>query len=134
TTAARHALADLVGRFGRDNVAVELTHELDPLADERYEALAELAAEQHLQLVATTAAHYHAPPRRPLATAIAAVRACSTLDELDGWLPAWSGQHLRSGEEMAARFARWPSAVENAARLAAEIAFPLKLIAPDLPP
>jgi error-prone DNA polymerase len=134
TGAARQALTDLVARFGRDNVAVELTHELDPLADERYEALAELAAEQHLQLVATTAAHYHAPPRRPLATAMAAVRARSTLDELDGWLPAWSGQHLRSGEEMAARFARWPSAVENAARLAAEIAFPLKLIAPDLPP
>jgi error-prone DNA polymerase len=131
---ARRALAELIDRFGRDNVAVELTHELDPLADDRYEALAMLADEQRLQLVATTAAHYHAPPRRPLATVTAAVRARSTLDELDGWLPAWAGQHLRAGEEMAARFARWPSAVENAARLGREIAFPLKLIAPDLPP
>jgi error-prone DNA polymerase len=131
---ARRALAELVDRFGRDNVVVELTHELDPLADERYEALAQLAGEQRLQLVATTAAHYHAPSRRPLATAMAAIRARSSLDELDGWLPGWAGQHLRSGEEMAARFARWPSAVENAARLASEIAFPLKLIAPDLPP
>jgi error-prone DNA polymerase len=131
---ARRALAELIERFGRDNVAVELAHELDPRADERYEALAALAEEQHLPLVATTAAHYHAPPRRPLATAMAAVRARSTLDELDGWLPAWSGQHLRSGEEMAARFARWPDAVANAARLGKQIAFPLKLIAPDLPP
>ena len=32
-------------------------------------------------LVATTAAHYHGPPRRPLATAMAAVRARSSLDE-----------------------------------------------------
>ena len=32
---ARRALAELVDRFGRDNVAVELIHELDPLADER---------------------------------------------------------------------------------------------------
>jgi error-prone DNA polymerase len=131
---ARRALADLVDRFGRDNVVVELTHELDPLADERYEALAQLAEEQQLQLVATTAAHYHAPPRRPLATAMAAIRARSNLDEMDGWLPGWAGQHLRSGEEMAARFARWPEAVANAARLANEITFPLKLIAPDLPP
>jgi error-prone DNA polymerase len=132
--AARRALHELAERFGRDNVAVELIHELDPLADERYEVLAALADELNLPLVATTAAHYHGPPRRPLATALAAVRARSSLDEIDGWLPAWSGQHLRSGQEMAARFARWPQAVSNAARLAKEIAFPLSLIAPDLPP
>ncbi|WP_375488695.1 error-prone DNA polymerase [uncultured Jatrophihabitans sp.] len=133
-SAARSALVRLVDLFGRDNVVVELTHDLDPLADERYEVLAALADELRLDLVATTAAHYHGPPRRPLATAMAAVRARSTLDDVDGWLPSWSGQHLRSGAEMAARFARWPHAVANAARLAKEIAFPLSLIAPDLPP
>jgi error-prone DNA polymerase len=131
---ARRALAELIDRFGRDNVAVELTHELDPLADERYDALAQLADEARLPIVATTAAHYHGPPRRALATAMAAVRARSSLDEIDGWLPAWSGQHLRSGEEMALRFARWPGAVDAAAQLGKEITFPLKLIAPDLPP
>jgi len=132
--AARRALDRLITLFGRDNVAVELTYELDPLADERHEVLAALADELRVDLVATTAAHYHGPARRPLATSMAAVRARSSLDEMDGWLPAWSGQHLRSGEEMAARFARWPHAVANAARLAKEIAFPLSLIAPDLPP
>ena len=131
---ARRALADLVYRFGADNVVVELSHELGPLADERYEALATLADEAGLEIVATTAAHYHGPPRRPLATALAAIRSRSTLDDVDGWLPAWAGQHLRSGAEMAERFARWPRAVENAVRLSKEIAFPLKLIAPDLPP
>jgi error-prone DNA polymerase len=131
---ARRALDELVARFGRDNVAVELGYELDPLADDRYDALALLADEQHLPIVATTAAHYHGPARRPLATAMAAVRARSSLDEIDGWLPAWSGQHLRTGAELAERFARWPGAVANAARLGTEIAFPLKLIAPDLPP
>ncbi|HKC29876.1 MAG TPA: error-prone DNA polymerase, partial [Jatrophihabitans sp.] len=131
---ARQALAGLVDRFGRDNVAVELTYELEPLADERYEVLAALAFELHLDVVATTGAHYHGPPRRALATALAAVRARTSLDEIDGWLPAWAGQHLRSGAEMAQRFARWPTAVPNAARLAKEIAFSLSLIAPDLPP
>jgi error-prone DNA polymerase len=134
---ARRALAELVERFGRDNVAVELTYELDPLADDRYAALATLADEAGLPIVATTAAHYHAPPRRPLATAMAAVRARSSLDELDGWLPAGSsaaGSHLRSGAELAQRFSRWPGAVANAERLGKELAFPLTLIAPNLPP
>ena len=132
--AARRALDELVARFGRDNVAVELTYELDPRADERYDVLASLAHEEGLPIVATTAAHYHAPPRRPLATALAAVRARSSLDEVDGWLPSWAGQHLRSGDEMAERFARWPDAITNATRLGTEIGFSLHLIAPDLPP
>ncbi|SDJ05685.1 error-prone DNA polymerase, DnaE-like [Frankineae bacterium MT45] len=131
---ARRALDELVGRFGRENVVVELTHSLDPLADDRYDALALLAGEARLPMIASTAAHYHAPPRRPLATAMAAVRARSTLDEMDGWLPGWSDQHLRSGTEMAARFARWPGLTDTAAGLARELAFKLKLIAPELPP
>jgi error-prone DNA polymerase len=132
--AARRALDELVHHFGRDNVAVELSYELDPLADDRYDALTTLADELRLPVVATTAAHYHGPPRRPLATALAAVRARSSLDEVDGWLPGWAGQHLRSGAELALRFSRWPGVVDTAARLAKEIAFPLSLIAPDLPP
>src|SRR5262249_6392589 len=56
--AARTALVRLVETFGPDNVVVELSHDLDPLADERYEVLAALAGELRLDLVATTAAHY----------------------------------------------------------------------------
>ena len=131
---ARAALGELLDRFGRGNVAVELTHALEPLADERYAALARLADEQRLDLVASTAAHYATPADRPLATAVAAIRARTSMDALDGWLPGWAGQHLRSGDEMAARFRRYPQAVANAARLGKESAFPLKLIAPNLPP
>jgi len=131
---ARQALTELVDRFGRDNVAVELTYALDPLADERYDALAQLAAESGLPIVATTGAHYDAPAQRELATTVAAVRARSSLDEMDGWLPAWADQHLRSGAEMQSRFDRWPGAVENTARLSKELVFELDLIAPKLPP
>jgi error-prone DNA polymerase len=131
---ARRALEELVGRFGRDNVVVELTHALEPLADERYAALAELADEQRLELICSTNAHYAAPRDRQLATAVAAVRARTSMDALDGWLPAWAGQHLRSGAEQAARFRRYPDAVSAAARLGKELAFEIELIAPNLPP
>jgi error-prone DNA polymerase len=132
--AAHRALEEMVARFGRDNVAVELSFARDALADERYDALARLAAEQRLAAVATTGAHYHGPSRRPLAATMAAVRARRSLEEMDGWLPGWADQQLRTGEEMAQRFVHWPGVVETAARLGEELAFPIDLIAPQLPP
>ncbi|MBO0894389.1 MAG: error-prone DNA polymerase, partial [Acidimicrobiales bacterium] len=85
-------------------------------------------------VVATTNAHYAAPARRPLATALAAVRARRSLEELNGWLPAGPGAHLRSGAEQAGRFARYPGVVERAAELGRACAFDLSLVAPHLPP
>jgi error-prone DNA polymerase len=41
---------------------------------------------------------------------------------------------LRSGAEQARRFARYPGVVERAAELGRELAFDLKLVAPNLPP
>src|SRR5690606_17474281 len=131
--AARQELDRLVALFGRDGVAVELNCHGDPRDDERNDALAALAAELRLPTVATSNAHYHAPQRHRLATALAAVRARRSLDEMDGWLPAAATAHLRSGEEQAARFAAWPRAVDTAAALGAELAFDLRLVAPKLP-
>jgi DNA polymerase III alpha subunit len=124
----------MVDRFGRDNVAVELTYTHEPVADERYEALAQLADQAHLPIVATTAAHIHAPPRHRLASVLAAVRARSSLDDLDGWLPAWASARLRDHDDMATRIRRYPHAVDAAAELGAELPFDLQLIAPALPP
>ena len=132
--AAARELDALVATFGRHNVAVELCDHGDPLDSTRNDALAELAIRAGVDVVATTNAHYATPARRPLATAMAAVRARRSLDELDGWLPACAGAHLRSGDEQARRFARWPGAVERAAELGRACAFDLQLVAPQLPP
>jgi error-prone DNA polymerase len=131
--AARRELERLVALFGRDGVAVELTCHGDPLDDERNDALAGLARTLRLPTVATNNVHYHAPARQRLAAAMAAVRARRSLDELDGWLPAAGTAHLRSGAELADRFAGWPGAVARAARFAEELAFDLQLVAPKLP-
>ncbi|MBV8993699.1 MAG: error-prone DNA polymerase [Pseudonocardiales bacterium] len=126
-------LRRLIELFGHDHVVVELTANGLPDDTERNDALAVLAAAHGLDTVATTAAHYATPSRHRLATTLAAVRARRSLDEMDGWLPAAAAAHLRSGAEMAEKFARWPGAVERAAALGRECCFDLHLVAPDLP-
>src|SRR5690606_16463729 len=132
--AARAELDRLTALFGRENVAVEVTDGGDPWDSERVDALAELARRAHLPLVATGNVHYARPADADLAGALAAVRARSSLDDIDGWLPGGTGAHLRSAAEMAVRHRRHPQAVATAAALAEECAFDLALVAPDLPP
>ena len=132
--AATRELRRLVGLFGRERVAVELWDHGDPLDCARNDALAELAANHDVACVATGNVHYATPAHRPLATALAAVRARRSLDELDPWLPASGGAHLRSGAEMVRRFARYPGVVERAAEIGRAAAFDLALVAPSLPP
>jgi len=132
--AAADQLALLVSMFGRENLAVELWDHGHPLDSVRNDALMQIALRANIDLVATTNAHYATPAERPLATALAAVRSRRSLDELDGWLPAAAGAHLRSGAEQARRFARYPGVVERAGELGQDCAFDLKLVAPNLPP
>jgi error-prone DNA polymerase len=131
--AAGRELDRLVDLFGRDAVHVELMDHGSPLDSRTNDVLAALAAERKLPLLATNNVHYAAPQRELLAAAVAAVRANRGLDELDGWLPSHAGAHLRSGEEMARRFARYPGAVTRTVSLADELAFPLRRAKPALP-
>jgi len=126
-------LRHLVDLFGAEHVAVELIDHGDPQDTRRNDTLAELAAQLHLQVVATNNVHYATPARAPLAEAVAAVRAVRSMDDLDGWLPAHGGAHLRSGAEMTARFRRYPGAISHGLELAAASAFPLRRARPDLP-
>ena len=132
--AAARQLDRLIDTFGRDHVVVELWDHGDPLDAIRNDGLAQLAAGAGVDLIATNNVHYATPSRRPLATALAAVRSRRSLDEVDGWLPAAAGAHLRSGAEQERRFRRYPGAVQRAAELAMDCAFDLKLVAPQLPP
>ncbi|HEX6425638.1 MAG TPA: PHP domain-containing protein, partial [Acidimicrobiales bacterium] len=132
--AAARELGRLVDTFGAGNVVVELSDHGDPLDSARNDALAALAVRAGVGLGATNNVHYATPDRRRLATALAAVRARRSLDDLAGWLPAAGTAHLRSGDEQARRFARWPGAVERAAEIGRECAFDLALVAPQLPP
>jgi error-prone DNA polymerase len=131
--AAQRELDRLIGIFGRCHVKVELWDHGDPRDSARNDALADLATRCGVEVVVTNNVHYATPGRWPLASAQAAIRARRSLDELEGWLPAAGMAHLRSGQEQAARFARYPGAIECTTALAVASSFDLRLVAPRLP-
>ena len=132
-TAARRRLDELVTLFGRENLAVEIWDHGDPLDSTRNDALALLATATDVALVATNNVHYATPKSFPLYTALAATRARSTLDEMEGWLPGMPAACLRTPQEQQRRFRRWPGAVELATEIGMHAAFDLRLVAPKLP-
>src|SRR5215203_881844 len=130
--AAAAELGRLASLFGHDHVAVEITDAGLPTDSVTNDALAALAADHGLPLVATNNVHYATPDQYRLASAMAAVRGRKSLAEMDGWLPV-PGAHLRSGYEMASRFSRFPGAVAESVRIAEQCAFSLRLAKPRLP-
>ncbi len=126
-------LDHLIELFGADNVVVELFDHGNPLDSAHNDVLFELASQRGLRTVATGNVHYATPAQNRLHTALSAVRSRRSLDEMDGWLPASGSAHLRSGAEMAARFARYPGVIENTVTIADELSFELRSAKPDLP-
>ena len=133
TEAAAVELDRLTALFGHDRVVVELVDHGYPRDHETNDALAGLAAVHGLPVVATNNVHHATPAEHRLATAMAAIRARRSLAEMDGWLPAWGAAGLRSGAEMATRFARYPGAVARSVVLADQLAFDLQKATPRLP-
>ena len=130
---AGHELNRLRALFGQDNVAVELIDHDMPGDDARNNALATLADRHGMPTIVTNQVHYARPDGYLTACALAALRARRTLDEIDGWLPPGPTAHLRSGAEMAERFARFPGALQRTVALAAECAFDFSAVVPSLP-
>lgn len=133
-TAALQASTHLMDLFGRENIAVELTHHQLPDDDERIAALAQTAAQLQLPIVATSAAHYAAPATARAASAFTALRARQSLTQAHPLLPAGPGAHLRSASEMRQLLRHYPEAITQTVAIGEECAFNLQLIAPQLPP
>jgi error-prone DNA polymerase len=132
--AAERELNRLVNLFGSTHVSVSIWDHGEPLDSARNDALADIAGRCGVDVVVSNMVRYATQDRRPLATALSAVKARRSLDEIDGWLPAASSAHLRSGAEQRRRFNRYPGAVERAVAIATQCTFDLQLVAPQLPP
>ena len=131
--AAAAELDRLTSLFGHDGVVVELIDHGFPTDSAHNDLLARLAADHGLRTVATNNVHHARPEEHHIADAMAAIRARRSLAEMDGWLPASGMACLRSGEEMARRFTRYPGAVARSVELADEVAFDLQKATPRLP-
>ncbi|HUO46620.1 MAG TPA: error-prone DNA polymerase [Acidimicrobiia bacterium] len=118
--------------FG-DRFYLELWHHGMPEDDPRNDLLWEVAGRLNVPVVATNNVHYHRRQEADLSEVLASIAGRRSLVEADGFRPATDERFLKSPEEMAARFRRYPGAVDSAAVLGEKLAFDLALVAPQLP-
>ncbi len=126
--AARRLQELFDGRFH-----IELSHHGMPGDDLRNDLLTEVARRLGIETVATNNVHHAHRSDADLAEVLAAIAGRRSLEAADGHRPATDLRYLRDPAEMAARFARYPGAVQRAAELGRSLAFDLDLVAPELP-
>ena len=129
---ALRAASRLRDIFGR-GLHVELWDHRMPEDDPRNDLLWEIAERLGLPVVATNNVHYADRRDVDLSEVLAAIGGRRSLTEHDGFRPATDERYMKSPGEMAARFRRYPGAVERAASLGRDMAFDLRLVAPRLP-
>ena len=77
----------------------------------RIERLDRIARANGCTILATNDVHYHAPDRRPLQDVVTCIREKVTIAGAGFLLNPNGERHLKSPEEMARLFARWPHAI-----------------------
>jgi error-prone DNA polymerase len=122
---AEAALRRWVDWFGPERVFVELQDNLVHGDRPRNRALARLARAAGAGVVATGDVHYHDQSRHRLQDALVAIRHRTTLDESHRLRRPNREFQLRSPEQQARRFAEFPEAVANTARIAQLCTFDL---------
>ncbi len=105
------------------HVAAAHLYRGDDLA--RIERLDRLARGIGASILATNDVHYHVPDRRPLQDVMTCIREKVTIAEAGFRLHANAERHLKSPEEMARLFARWPHALSATREFADAIRFSL---------
>ncbi|HJS40758.1 MAG TPA: error-prone DNA polymerase [Sphingomicrobium sp.] len=105
------------------HVAAAHSYRGDDLA--RIEHLDRLARSIASTILATNDVHYHAPDKRPLQDVMTCIREKTTIAEAGFLLHANAERHLKSPEEMARLFARWPHAVSATREFADALRFSL---------
>ena len=118
------ALLSLINNFkGRVYLAASKLYRGDD--EHRLVALAELAAQARVPLVATNDIHVHSPDRRPLQDVLTCIREHCTIREAGFRLYANAERHLKPPEEMARLFARYPDAIARTVEIADRCRFSL---------
>ncbi|MCL6730807.1 error-prone DNA polymerase [Sphingomonas sp. SE220] len=91
----------------------------------RIERLDRMARAHGCTILATNDVHYHAPDRRPLQDVVTCIREKVTIATAGYLLNPNAERHLKSPEEMARLFARWPHAISATRGFADALQFSL---------
>ncbi|MBA3525460.1 MAG: error-prone DNA polymerase [Sphingomonas sp.] len=91
----------------------------------RIERLDRIARAHGCNILATNDVHYHAPDRRPLQDVVTCIREKTTIANAGFLLNPNAERHLKSPEEMARLFARWPHAIHATREFADAVDFSL---------
>ncbi len=134
---AQRLLGGLLALFGRQNVAMELQIQ-SPADIPVVEQLVALAEEADIPAVATADVHFLRPEEASLHLLLSSIRTGTHLVQAHPDKCAWDGErppplHMRSPEEMARLFSRWPRAVANSAYLADRCRLELQVGRPVFP-
>jgi error-prone DNA polymerase len=133
---ATGALPDLLPHLVRGlpsmrHIAASYLYRGDDIA--RIDRLDALARANGLTLLATNDVHYHAPERRPLQDVMTALRHKTTVAEAGHLLDANAERYLKSPQEMARLFQRWPHAISAAREVADACTFSLEELRYEYP-
>ena len=99
----------------------------------RIERLDRLARAHGCTIIATNDVHYHTPDRRPLQDVMTCIREKVTIRQAGYLLNPNAERHLKSPEEMARLFARWPHAIAATRAFADTLHFSLDELAYEYP-
>ena len=91
----------------------------------RIERLDCLAKKHGCTILATNDVHYHTPGRRPLQDVVTCIREKTTIAKAGYLLNPNAERHLKSPDEMARLFARWPHAIKATREFADALHFSL---------
>jgi error-prone DNA polymerase len=115
----------LLGAFGRDRFRIELQRPYWRRDHARNRWLALLAERLDVPCLATGNVHSHDRRRAPAQDALVAIGLCETLEQSEPRRRGNSTSALTSPGAMAARFAEYPEAVAETARIAERLRFDL---------
>ena len=124
-TEAEDLLRQYLEWCGRDNVFVELQHNLVQGDTNRNRRLIGLADKLRVGTVATNNVHYHVPQRHRLQDALVAIRHNRSLEETHRERRPNNQFYLKPPQEMAELFAGRPEALANSLRIAKRCSFDL---------
>ncbi|MFL6752326.1 MAG: PHP domain-containing protein, partial [Sphingomicrobium sp.] len=99
----------------------------------RIERLDRLARANGCTILATNDVHYHASERRPLQDVVTCIREKVTIETAGYLLNPNAERHLKSPDEMARLFARWPHAIEATREFADALHFNLEELRYEYP-